>query len=179
MITLLASYPSIDALIVAFRDAGGTINPSEGAIAAEAMVNCAGTPPTFFDGWTYDPSLQLPNLYKGMVDVREIAAVQTSSQESGWRVRLSAVETGMNYMEFVGAHAAEWYCRPENLAAFLEICPSGCLVFLEKYRCSDRSLAVVCLFVRGGRMHVSNCCAGSDDTFDGKVYFAIRRKLSA
>lgn len=141
-------------------------------------VDCAGTPPTYFDGWAYRPSDQLPNLYKGVVDMSEVTAVQAPSQANGY-ARLDVIERELKDVEFVGAHVAEWYQRPENLAAFLAVCPSGHLVFLEKYCSADRSLRVVCLYVRGGRVCVGIGYAFDVGGFGARDRFAVRRKLNA
>ncbi len=183
MISLALSYSTEADVIIAYRTAGGTIGavPTEAAPAINPgsnTVNCAGTPPTFFDKWTYRPTDQLPNLYKGTVDMGDVVAVQAPSQAKGW-TRLDVIQRELEKHEFVGAHAAEWYRRPENLAAFLAICPSGYLVFLEKYRLADRSLRVVYLFVLVGRVCVDNCCAGGDSGFDAQGRFAVLGKLSA
>ena len=141
-------------------------------------VDCAGTPPTYFDGWAYRPSDQLPNLYKGVVDMSEVTAVQAPSQANGY-ARLDVIERELKDVEFVGAHVAEWYQRPENLAAFLAVCPSGYLVFLEKYRrIADRNLRVVFLYVRDGQVRVDGDLAPADFEFDAWYRFAVRRKLN-
>lgn len=171
VITLAPSYSSIDALAVAYRAAGGVIATPTG------IVNCAGTPPLFFDKWTYRPTDQLPNLYKGMLDMEEVTAVQAPSQAKGW-TRIGVIQRELADCEFVGGHAAEWYQRPENLAAFLAVCPSGYLVFFERYLGTDRSLRVVYLYVKDGRVRVgSNHVLGGSE-FDAWRRFAVRRKLS-
>lgn len=143
------------------------------------IVNCAGTPPTFFDKWTYRPTDQLPNLYKGVADMGEVAAVQAPSQKPGSYTRLDVIERELGSYEFVGAHVAEWYRRPENLAAFLKVCPSGYLVFLEKYHIADRGLGVVYLCVLGGVVHVDGIYASAGNEFGDWRRFAVRRKLNA
>lgn len=168
------SFPTETEALAALRAAGVVIGTT-----AEATVNCAGTPPTFFDKWTYRPSDQFHNLYKGMLDVREVTARQAPSQTKDGHTRLDVIRRELRYCEFVGAHAAEWYQRPENKAAFLAMCPSGTLVFLEKYRDADRCLKVVCLYISGNRVCASNFYACSSSEFGARIRFAVRRELRA
>lgn len=178
MISLLASYPSVDAILAAYYAAGGVIETGGDAVTTEAVVNCADTPPMFFGGWSYPYDNQLPNLYKDALKMREVEAVQVPCQANGW-TRLDAILLELSGFELIGAHAAEWYLRPENFAAFLTVlavCPSGNLVFLEKYRNLDRDFRVVCLYVEDGKVCVGRRCANADDRFEAHDFFAVRRK---
>ncbi len=136
------------------------------------FFNCAGTPPTFGYNWTYESADQLPNLYKGKVDMGAVIGVQAPSQLKGY-TRLDVIQRELADKKFAGAHAAEWYQRPENLAAFLRVCPSGYLVFLERYRNANCNLRVVYLFVQVGRGRVVNGYAGDDDGFVASYRFAV------
>lgn len=100
-------------------------------------------------------------------------AVQVADQEyKGW-TPLVVIERELGCYELVGAHLAEWYCRPGNEAAFNAVCPEGRLVFLEKYHDADGKLAVVYLFAYEGRVHLS-FSALNDDEFGPKFHFAVR-----
>lgn len=179
MLTLPLSFATEADVLAAYRAAGGVIGNGGSTTVAEATVNCAGTPPTFFDKWTYRPTDQLPNLYKGSLDMsNDVVAVQAPSQANGY-TRLDVIQRELKDYEFVGAHAAEWYQRPENLAAFLAVCPTGYLVFLEKYRGAGRRLGVVYLYVRDGVVRVGSDYANADYEFDDGGRFPVRRKLNA
>lgn len=180
-IELPASFPSIDALVAAYRAEGGVISSVSATevtevVVTDPMVNCAGTTPTFFSDWTYCSADQLPNLYKGALDMNEVVAVQAPSQANGY-TRLDVIQRELQDYEFVGAHAAEWYMKPENKAAFLEVCPSGYLAFVEKYRYAVRRLRVVYLYVHDGQVCVGHYYAFADRKFGAQVRFAVRRKL--
>lgn len=138
-----------------------------------SIVDCSGTPPTFFAGWTYPSDEQLFNLYKkGALDMQTVAAVQAPSQAKGY-ARLDVIQRELKDREFIGAHVAEWYRRPENKAAFLEVCPSGYLVFLEKYRAAGRYLRAAYLCVHAGQVRVVSCDANDDAVFDAEGRFAV------
>lgn len=145
---------------------------------SSVMIDCTGTPPTFFDKWTYDPADQPPNLYKGVLDMSSVDAVQAPSQKNGY-TRLDVIERELGDHEFVGAHAVEWCRRPEKRAALLKVCPSGYLVFVEKYRYADRSRGVVYLRVPDGQVCIVDLDGGADLGFDARDRFAVRRKSSA
>lgn len=129
------------ALRTAFLAAGGNIGGATSTVAAAAtdfMVDCAGNPPMFFQGWTYRAGVrpegdQLPNLFKGVIDIREVTGVQAPSQLNG-STRLDKIQRELVKYEFMGAHCAEWYAKPENVAFFPEEWKTGYTVFLEKYR---------------------------------------------
>lgn len=141
-----------------------------------SIVNCAGTPPMFFKEWTYRPTDQLPNLYKGELDVSAVVAVQAPSQQNGY-TQIYVIERELGDYEFVGAHAAEWFARPENKTAFLELCPSGALVFHEKYRDRHRFPMSVFLYVREGLVRVGSGWRDNGvAVFDVRYHFAVRRQ---
>lgn len=180
MITLASSYSSLEALAAAYCAQGGVIGSTETfapSKSSDGTLNCAGTPPTFFDKWTCHATDQLPNLYKRVLNMGEVTAVQAPSQQNGW-TPLNVIQGELSGYEFVSAHAAAWYMRPENIAAFLAVCPSGYLVFLEKYRDADRILRVVYLYVKDGRVCVGRDYAVDASGFVAQGWFAVRRKLS-
>lgn len=139
-------------------------------------IDCAGIPPTYFNGSTYDEKDQLPSLYKGVVDTNDVVAVQVSGQANNY-VSLDVIERELSGYEFVGAHVAECYQRPENREAFLAVCPSGYLVFLEKYSWEKDEFVVVCLFVHDGVV-CSSLYNYAYDGFGDEHHFAVRRKLN-
>ena len=177
MIILPLSVATEADVISAYRLAGGVIvsTTPEARVGTGSLVDCASTPSMYADRWTYENVDQLPNLYKGVVDMGDVMAVQAPSQVHGF-TRLSVIEHELEHVEFVGVHCAEWYMRPENKAAFFAVCPSGYLVFLEKHRLADRNLGVMYISVRRGQLCVDRNHAGVNGGFDGVARFAARRK---
>lgn len=145
-----------------------------------SIIDCSGNPPEHFNGSDFTCRLgvkpkgdQLGNLYQGrQLDMRQIKAVQASRQLTD-HVRLDDIERELAKHQFVGAHAVPWYQRPENLDAFLGVCPTGFLVLLEKYRDENLNLRVMCLHVHEGRVCVSVRSARVASKFDADYYFAV------
>ncbi len=172
---------AVAAFRTAFLAAGGTIGSVPTIAASGFVVDCSGIPPMFFDGWSYRESdNQAVKLFKGVIDIREVAMAQAPSQLKSW-TRLDVIQRELKDYEFVGAHVAQELLKPENACFFPEELKKsgGALVFLQKYRSDGRGLGVVCLVWYVGRV-----CLGYDYAYDGYEFlaarrFAVRRKLSA
>lgn len=173
-INLPESFSTEADALTFLRSAGVVIGSVATTVAADFMVNCSdelpATPKSW--GWTRRPGDQLPNLHRGVLDMSKVKAVQAPSQSKGW-TRLDIIQRELAQHQFAGAHAAEWYLRPENLGAFLKVCPKGYLVFLEKYRVGGQSLRVVCLCVREGVVLAGSLYADGDDGWDAGYSFAV------
>lgn len=139
------------------------------------IIDCAGTPPLFFDTWTYSASDQLPNLHKGVLDPQEVIAVQSSMQATG-RISLGSVQCELAHHAIVGTHAAEWYLKDENVSAFRRICPFGYMIFLEKFCIAGMLPRVACLYVKDGKVTVDAFPAYVDRMFGAEHWFAVRGK---
>ncbi len=143
--------------------------------ASPIIIDYSSVPPTFFPNWiTLPAGRQLPNLHRGQLDINTVKAMQGPSQKYD-PPELGVIERELKDYILVGGSAAESFRRPENLDVFVNICPKGCLVFLEKYGTENSGLKVVVLYVRDGLVHAASLCA-SDGVFPwvgGEFYFAV------
>ncbi len=174
VITLPLSFRSDDEVLAAYRAAGGIVC---GTPITETLVTCSGAPqsPIHTNWFTWDVDSQLSNLFKGILDIREVVAVQTPQQKKGDAL-LDDIEHDLARYSLVGAHAATWFLLPENMHAFREICPTGHLVFLEKFRHTDRTTRVLVLYLSDGSVHAISSPALEDrPAYGARYHFAVRK----
>ncbi len=168
MITLnLEDKLSADAVIAAYIKAGGHLTKD---VSTTVATELPATPKSW--GWTRRASDQYPNLYQGLLDLSQVKAMQAPQQEKGW-TRLDAIVRALGEHRFASAHVAEQFLRPENLGAFLKVCPKGYLCFLERYRDEGRYLRVVYLYVHEGVVRAGIYYAYDVSSFDADYSFAV------
>ncbi len=135
--------------------------------ASPIIIDCSGTPPMFFQGWTYNHADQNANLYKGMLHVHGAYKDVLYIPQVTWKMaphlshiylRLHNISEHPDFRNtsFIGAHCAEWYAKPENVAHFPKYWKTGVTVFLERYLDAENHYAVVMLYWYEGRVCIEN-----------------------
>ncbi len=138
------------------------------------LVDCSGDPPTFFSDWTYDRStVQPPNLYKGVLNLRQIKAV-FPSQRKHWN-KFDDIQDELKDRQFAGLQVAYELRKPEHAHLFpAELKTGGKLVFAERILDEEDKRRFLQLGWSGGQVYVSYIYAdGVEGNPDCPFAFAV------